>query len=250
MESESSTNAGNDLGSVEIIENMRATEAEFGLNLLASTLAHEIRNPLQSIRLQVDALERGGDLSGALARIGHEVSRIEAVVEKVQKLGQKYVVHPERINLKELIDSTLSSIGFWLNAAGIQVRVYSHWEGDPIVFADRELIEQVLLNLMMNAVQAMPDGGVLTVSISEATSDALIEVSDTGFGISSDALKIVGTPFYTTKENGHGLGLAFCKTIASLHKGSLEIESAESHGTQVTLRLSKSLAPSEEVGNA
>jgi two-component system sensor histidine kinase AtoS len=112
---------------------------------------------------------------------------------------------------------------------------------------DRELLTQVLLNLVMNSIQAMPKGGQLTVTISETMDHAEIEVADTGFGMSAETLKVVGTPFYTTKETGHGLGISFCKTIASLHNGDLSIESSEGHGTKVLLRISKDLKAEESI---
>lgn len=232
------------------LESVKQTEQEFGLGLLASTLAHEIRNPLQAIRLSVESAQRGSSMMAALKTISENISRIEGVIDRVQRINEKFKVHRERVHLKDLIDSSLASVQFWLTAAGINVRTSVHWEGEPYVMADRELLQQVLLNLYMNAIQAMPDGGILTITISEAVDRALIEVADTGVGIPHDTLKLLGTPFFTTKENGSGLGLAFCKTIASLHGGSLEFESKEGEGTAVTLSISTADSSSEEVGNA
>ncbi len=251
MESKSSTES---LGR-EALTTIKKTETEFGLSLLASTLAHEIRNPLQGIRLQVDAVKRGASVTAAMDGIADGIQRIEAVIAKVQQLSQKYQVHHSRVHLKELITSTLGSLEFWLSAADIKVRTQYRWEGEPIISADSELLAQVLLNLMMNSIQAMPDGGILTVVVSETTDHALIEVMDTGHGIAADVLKVVGTPFFTTKTEGHGLGLSFCKTIVALHGGSLSVESQEGFGTTVTMSLSKEAPGSQstdtlEVGNA
>lgn len=230
---------------------MKQTESEFGLSLLASTLAHEIRNPLQVIRLQVDTAMRGGSVIKSLQTISENLNRLEAVVEKVQTLGTRYQIQRERTNISEIVNQVMSSLEFWLKASGIQIRSLSQWEGEPVVEADPELLQQVLLNLMMNSIQAMPDGGLLQVIISETTDHASIEVIDTGVGISKDVLKVIGTPFFTTKNNGNGLGIAFCKTIASLHGGSIEIESNEGFGTHVTLQISKVRASTtEETANA
>jgi len=245
MESESSTSP-----STDVITTLKQSENEFGLSLLASTLAHEIRNPLQTIRLQLDAIARGGSILKSMKQITENLNRLESVVEKVQRMGQRYVLHRERINLQELVEETIAALSFWLSASGINYRVQSHWEGLPLIEGDRELLQQVLLNLMMNSVQAMPDGGVLSIDISETTDHACIEVRDTGCGISSDVLKVVGTPFFTTKADGHGLGIAFCKTIAALHGGSVEIESQENKGTTVTLLVQKAPITPEEIGNA
>jgi len=246
MESKSSTNTE----PTEVMKSLKQNEQEFGLSLLASTLAHEIRNPLQTIRLHVDAAKRGASVLECLKQIADGIQQIESVVEKVQKLGEKYQVHSEPVHLRSLVDACLASVEFWLKAAGIQVRVHSHWEGEPVVQADKELIQQVLLNLMMNSIQAMPDGGLLRVEILETMEHAVVEISDTGTGRSKDHLKIVGTPFFTTKDAGSGLGLAFCRTIASLHGGRIEVESTEGMGTSVSLVIAKEQATEGEVGNA
>ncbi|MBN8554425.1 MAG: HAMP domain-containing histidine kinase [Deltaproteobacteria bacterium] len=230
MASESSTNPMSEISK---------TESEYGLGLLASTLAHEIRNPLQTIRLQIDAAHRGGSLQTALTKIAENITRLESVVDRVQKLSQRYVVHPEKINLRDFVDSVLSSVNFWLSSSGISVSTHIQWEGEPVCEGDKELLQQVLLNLVMNAVQAMPESGALSVQVYEELEHAVIEVQDSGVGIDKKSLKLVGTPFFTTKETGTGLGLAFCKTIAALHHGSLEIESQEGEGTKVYLRVRK-----------
>ena len=240
MESESST---------DTLKAMKQAETEFGLSLLASTLAHEIRNPLQSIRLLIEAAQRGSAILPVLKQLTEQVNRLETVVDRVQKLGQKYEIQAETLNLRELLDAALSSLNFWLSASGTMVRTHIQWEGEPYCEGDRELLTQVLLNLFMNSIQAMPDGGILTVSIFEEADSACIEVVDTGKGIPTNVVKLVGTPFFTTKEEGHGLGLAFCKTIASLHQGSIDLESKEGEGTKVTLRIQKRHASASEVSH-
>lgn len=233
--------------STDTMKGAQDAESQFGLSLLASTLAHEIRNPLQTIRLQIDAASRGGSVLSALSTIADNIARLETVVERVQKLSQHYVIHPERIVLKDFVDQILNSVSFWLTAAGITVDTHTQWEGEAVCEGDKELLQQVLLNLIMNAVQAMKTKGVLTIRIAEDLEHANIEVQDTGVGMPPEVLKMVGTPFFTTKENGNGLGLAFCKTIAALHGGSIEIESKQNVGTKVSLRIQKSAANLKEV---
>jgi len=233
MASESSTD-------LQTMGQMKQIEADYGLNLLASTLAHEIRNPLQTIRLQLDAVQRGASLGSTLQSISESLARLESVVSRVQQLGQRYVLSLENVHLRELMDSTLSAVSFWLTASNVRATSDLQWEGEPILKCDQELLQQVLLNLCMNAVQAMPKGGLLEFSIYEEMDHAVFEISDTGEGISEETLRRIGTPFFTTKANGSGLGLAFCKTIATLHGGSLDLESTKGVGTKVTLRIAKS----------
>jgi len=243
MEFESSTK------SKEALQTLKDSGSDFEGSLIASTLAHEIRNPLQCIRLQLDLAARGGSVNDALRNIKDHVSRLESVVHKVQKLTEKFVTHLEKVNLKNIVDSALSSLQFWLSASGIETRTHLDWEGSPLCFLDKELVEQVLLNLFMNAIQAMPAGGTLSVYITEEIEHVVIEVSDTGTGIPSDLLTKIGTPFFTTKPDGNGLGIAFCKTIAALHGGSLEVSSARGSGTQITLRILKDSTPVEDIEN-
>lgn len=235
--------------STDVMKGTKEAESQYGLNLLASTLAHEIRNPLQSIRLQIDAAARGGSVLSALSTIADNITRLELVVERVQKLSQHYVIQSEKMNLKEFVEHVLSSVHFWLAASGIRVHTHLNWEGEPVCEGDRELLQQVMLNLIINAVQAMPNKGVLTIRVLEDLEHAVIEVQDTGVGMPPEVLKMIGTPFFTTKQNGNGLGLAFCKTIAALHGGSLDFESKENVGTKACLRILKSPAPAKEISN-
>lgn len=240
MGSESSTDS-----KTKALENLKKAESEFELNLLASTLAHEIRNPLQSIRLQLDLASRGKGVPEALKNISDDIKRLESVVSKVQQLGQKHVVNPEIVNLRKIVETSLASLGFWLSASGILVRTHSNWEGEPLVEGDAELLQQVLLNLFMNAIQAMPSGGTLSVYIHEEMESAVVEVTDSGQGFEPETMKMLGTPFYTTKANGHGLGLAFCRSIAALHGGSVEFENLATGGARVMVRIAKTLAHKE-----
>lgn len=232
MEFESSTD-------IEKIESEK--DNDFGLNLLASTLAHEIRNPLQAMRIQLDAAARGIQNPDTFKNLNNNLDRLEGVVKRVEGLAQRYSLTIGSLHLETLKNSALSSVRFWLEACGIQVHETISWEGDPVIQGDRELLEQVFLNLLMNALQAMPDGGRLQVSISECQNHAEIEISDSGCGMSREGLKLVGTPFFTTKEKGSGLGVAFCKSIIALHGGQIDFESEEGKGTTVTVRLPKTI---------
>ncbi len=233
MEFESSTDEKQSTSDVET--------AEFGLNLLAATLAHEIRNPLQAMRLQLDAVSRGAPATETVKGLSNNLERLERVVKRVESLAQRYSLTLGSVNLGEIKGSVLSSIRFWLESAGIEVLENVSWEGDPIIQGDRELIEQVLLNLVMNAAQSMPDGGRLEISVEELQDFAQIEISDTGIGMDRETLKLIGTPFFTTKTKGSGLGVAFCRSIVALHGGSLEFESELGKGTLARVRLPKTI---------
>lgn len=211
----------------------------FGFDLVASTLAHEIRNPLQAMRIQVDSAIRGASATDAIAQISKSLDRLEKVMNRVQKLSQKYQLQISKTNLRDVIENAIASSRVWLQAAGIEVSTQVQWEETPICEADSELLEQVILNLVSNSVQAMPTGGKLNIQISECEETAEIIVKDTGEGMDANTCQLIGTPFFTTKDGGSGLGVAFCKTIISLHKGSFEVESQLGVGTTITIRIPK-----------
>jgi signal transduction histidine kinase len=214
-------------------------QSQFELDLMASTLAHEIRNPLQILRLQVESAMRGSLASSSINPILKTLERIEKVVEKVQRLSHKHSIQPETHNLQEIVESTVSSFRVWLQAAGIEVSIQTFWEGSPLVQVDRELFEQVILNLVKNSVQAMPKGGRIQVDICECEDAAEIRISDNGKGMSRDVLEAFGTPFFSTQPDGNGLGASFCKSIVSMHRGAISVSSEESKGTEVQIRLPK-----------
>lgn len=222
------------------IEAVKTDDADFGINVLASTIAHEIRNPLQAMRLQLDSAKRSGSEQGCVDGLSRNLDRLEQVVSRVQNLSHQYSLKIGLVNYRDLFESVLSSVRFWLSANQIEVTENIQWEGEPVAEADRELLEQVILNLLTNAIDAMPEGGSLGLQVIECEADVCIRVSDTGVGMSEETRKAVGTPFFTTKSNGHGLGLAFCKTIIALHGGQFDISSSLGKGSTVTVRLPKS----------
>jgi signal transduction histidine kinase len=227
-------------------QNQTPTESEFGLNLLAATLAHEIRNPLQAMRLQIDAVSKSATQADAIKSLSKNLDRLESVVRRVERLAHRYALHLDTVNLREVRDSVFSSIRFWLEAGGVEVVEAIQWEGDPMIQGDRELIEQVILNLVMNAIQAMPEGGRLEVSVNECQHSAEIEIIDSGIGMNAETLKLVGTPFFTTKTKGSGLGVAFCRSIVALHGGTIEFESKPDEGTLCRVRLPKEIRLEKE----
>lgn len=211
----------------------------FGIEYMASTLAHEIRNPLQILRLQIESAMRGAAPNNTIYPILKSLERIEKVVDKVQRLSQKHDLQIQTQNLQEVIEETIASARIWLQAAGIEVKIKTFWEGQAFIQIDRELFQQVILNLVKNSVQSMPDGGVIEIAIAECEDAAEINISDTGAGMAPEVLAAYGTPFFTTSADGNGLGSSFCKSIVTMHRGLLRVSSQEAKGTNVYIRLPK-----------
>ncbi|HET8539439.1 MAG TPA: ATP-binding protein [Anaeromyxobacter sp.] len=210
---------------------------------VARRLAHEIKNPLTPIAMSVETLRdahekrRGdfGEIFGEGTRaIAEEVRRLKRIVDEFSRFAR--LPAPERAPVApdELLASVLAL--FAEPPAGVSV-VRDVAPGLPRVHADRDQISQLLLNLVRNALEAMPGGGTLTVSARRAPEGVAFAVADTGAGIAAADLARVFEPYFTTKEGGTGLGLAIAQRIAEEHGGRLEAASVPGRGATFTLTL-------------
>lgn len=245
---------GNEMGSVMQIrditerklieERMRRMERYMGLGSLAGGLHHEIKNPLAALSLHVQLLEEQltskdtpDDVKSMLEVIGAEVKRIGSVLEAFRDFASIDQLNLATLDLKALVAQQIAL----MNPRAEQQKVQIQFDGpsqDFIVEADRTRLEQVILNLIVNAIEAMPDGGDLTVRLFEDEDSACIEVADTGCGIPANLRDKILDPYFTTKTGGTGLGLAFCDKILRQHVGSLDFETS-SKGTNFHLCLPK-----------
>jgi signal transduction histidine kinase len=224
------------------------------LGEIAANLAHEIRNPLVTIGGFARRLEKkfhGSDPSGRYAGIiASEVQRLEQFLDQVLLFGQDRepvlaAIHPEA-----LIEDTLRLFSGLFEEAGIEVR-RALPPGLPPLEADVNQLRQVFINLFSNAVDAMPEGGVLTLSGEiepGPPAGVTITVSDSGGGMEPEELGNIFNPFFTTKSGGHGLGLSLSQRIISAHGGRITVENRLGKG--LTFKLSLPLPPLEEMGEA
>jgi two-component system, NtrC family, sensor kinase len=216
---------------------------------LAASVAHEIRNPMTAIRSTIQYLLREfGDnnpkrelAEGIIA----EVDRIDRIVDGLLSLTRRNEFTPDRISLAQLISQSLLLTRTQAQEQSVKIT----WSGSPqdvYVMADAAQLNQLMLNLVMNAMQSMPNGGHMRVELNvrsqilglpEGKEWAVISITDTGCGIPADTLDRVFDPFFTTKPGGTGLGLSTCYAIARQHDGDLEIGSQENKGTTVNVRL-------------
>lgn len=205
---------------------------------LAAGAAHEIRNPLASIRSAIQHLR--GDYPDAGPRaeliddILAEVDRINQIVEGLLSFARPAEPDFQRVDLGDLVRHTLTLVDVQAQEQAVQVRVDVP---DLAVRADPNLIKQVVLNVVMNALQAMPDGGQLTVSAASAGRAALLRIADSGPGIAAEDREKLFDPFFTTKKGGTGLGLSVCYGIVQRHGGEIEVESELGRGTVVNIKL-------------
>lgn len=162
-------------------------------------------------------------------------------------LSEYAVINKEPVDIKDIMDRVLKIMEDKLSETKIKVRYYAKSNNFRII-ADAKRLKQVFINLIINAVDAMPQGGVLTVSLDKTYAAAiniscyvLVNISDTGVGISGDRLNKIFEPFKTTNKSGMGLGLAICRRIVKQHNGDIRVESRIGAGTTFTVKL-----PSEE----
>jgi two-component system sensor histidine kinase HydH len=212
------------------------------LGRLAAGVAHEIRNPLSSIKgfatyFKERYRDNPDDQKTSEIMI-QEVDRLNRVITQLLEFARPPVIQKKRASLQSLIQHSLKMIERQGSAKGIQV--LSHLSTDVRELdLDPDGINQVLLNLYLNAIEAMERGGTLTVSLyrEERSPWVKIMVSDTGTGISKEDLEHVFDPYFTTKQTGTGLGLAIVHKIIEAHGGEVRVESEIGRGTAVSVLL-------------
>ena len=218
---------------------------------LAAGLAHEVKNPLAGIQGAVDILIRRRDANDpereALEGVRHQVERIDATVRALLDRARPRSLKLTRTSLTELTQRAVDLARAQLNArARSGVRVEFELPGDDIVLkVDSAQIEDAVLNLIINAIEAIEDQGQVVVSIRRAEQqsdqdlgdEALIEVSDNGRGISEEDRARIFNPFFTTTEGGTGLGLPAVRRIVRLHGGRVEVDSSQGRGSSFTIHL-------------
>lgn len=207
---------------------------------LATGVAHEIRNPLTAIKMLVqvnqEVFQRQGLPTSDLELVEHEIRRMERSVNSLLEYGRPTPSSWQRVSLGDVIGRTTQLISGRCAANHVTVGV-SLPESDIKVTADGGQLQQLLLNLCLNAIDATPPGGTLTIELFRDGGDAVLAVSDSGAGISADVLNDLFTPFVTTKPEGVGLGLAICRRIAEDHQGRLTGENRAEGGARFELRL-------------
>ncbi|WP_439621127.1 two-component system sensor histidine kinase NtrB [Gemmata sp.] len=216
---------------------------------VAGGFIHEIKNRVNALSLNVQLLAEDFE-TPETPRERRAVRRIERLQGECQKLvdlasdfmrfARAQTIDPEATPL----DTVVSRVVDFLSPTARQQKVEITWypAADlPTVSLDRDLFELCLLNLMLNAEQAMPDGGTLTlIGRLERAADrdwVCLDVIDTGQGIAADQLPKLFRPFHTTKANGHGLGLATTRKIVLAHGGTIDVQSEPGRGTKFTIRL-------------
>ncbi|MGA9533663.1 MAG: ATP-binding protein [Anaerolineales bacterium] len=214
------------------------------LGEVSAIFAHEVRNPINNIStgIQLVASRLGEEhpMYGSLDRVRKECTRLDQLMSDVLFFTRRLELKMEPLDMGVMIERMLERWKPRLKQAGVR----HHVTLDPVtpkVLADPRTLDQVFINLITNALQAMPDGGTLSISLAPASAlhgdPVEVRIADTGPGISQEQIDRIFDPFFTTKKDGTGLGLAISRRIISSHKGSIQVESFPDAGTVFTIQL-------------
>jgi PAS domain S-box-containing protein len=242
------------VGVLEDLSEIKAMEAErrrldrlAALGEMSAVVAHEIRNPIAGIAAGIDYLARNvskdsPEFEGAVMMRG-EIQRVNRILEDIL-----FVARPARLKLSsedvaQIIEDVLQRCHNQIEESRVTV-VSQYTKNLPRLSVDRQRLEQVFTNLIINATQAMPQGGQLSLQTRSAAvqngksiEEVIISVADTGPGIPAESQKQIFEPFFTTKTRGTGLGLTVARRIVEEHGGTISIESEADRGTHFIIRL-------------
>jgi len=227
-------------------EQLIQAEKLTSLGQMAASIAHEVNNPLAGVlvytqllakKINSDRFSKEGALE-SLAKMEAELTRSTRLIRNLLDFARQSPPALRDVQVNDVLERGLDLAAFSAEPKGIEIERHLS-PSVPLITADFDQLQQVSINLITNALQAMPEGGKLTLRTSADDNQIKIEVQDTGQGISKENMHKLFTPFFTTKEKGKGvgLGLAVAYGIIQRHKGRLEVQSKEGEGTTFTIYL-------------
>ncbi|MEK7308898.1 MAG: ATP-binding protein, partial [Nitrospirota bacterium] len=220
---------------------MQIAERMAAFGELSVGLAHEIKNPLAGIKVSMEVLSEASSISeddrAIILRMAGEIKRIELLIKSLLNFAKPSKPQLTATNVNDILDKTIDFSlrhPFFLSNTATAINVIKDFDISlPEVIADPMQLQQAFMNLLLNAIDAMPDGGILTVRTSHDTTlnSVRIEISDTGKGMDKEVRDKIFKPFFTTRAKGTGLGLAITKQIIEHHGGDISVESSIGKGT-------------------
>lgn len=218
-------------------EQMELRERLTALGEMSAGIAHELRNPMAVISGYLNLLTKKADPAGreTIRNITKEINGMNRIIGDLLTFARPASLNRVKVNIKEMLEGCLATV---LQASGTGLRVETAVNIEAVTASvDEVLMRQAFTNLIQNAVEAMPEGGTLTIKV-EKTKELKIMIHDTGAGVPEENMKKIFLPFFTTKDRGVGLGLALVHKIILSHGGRIEAESDEK-GTTFTVILPK-----------
>jgi signal transduction histidine kinase len=232
------------------LQEVKALEAEVlhrerlsALGNVAATVAHEVRNPLNAISMGLQRLKVEFQPTQDEDEYSHltevmlgEVHRLNSVVEQFLSLARPLKIKPEELSVQDVLNEVATLVEGEAQQSKVQIRVVSPPTLPPLR-ADRDYLRQMLLNLILNGLQGMPEGGTLTLEANTSNGNFLITVMDTGVGIAPENLPRIFEPYFTTKARGSGLGLAITRRIVEAHGGTVTVTNEADGGCRFLISL-------------
>jgi two-component system nitrogen regulation sensor histidine kinase NtrY len=229
-------------------EQLVQTERVAAWRELARRLAHELRNPLFPLQITVENLQKSRQLdpkqflevfSESTATLKEELANLNTIVGRFSDFSKMPAPHFAKVNVNEALRHAVRLFEPQFHAVGKPPVIPEYFLTEPLpeIDADADLLHKAFQNLVLNALDAMPAGGTLTMRTSENEGNVRIEVTDTGKGLTPEECSRLFTPYYTTKQQGTGLGLAIIQSVVSDHHGTISVSSDEGRGTTFRIEL-------------
>lgn len=231
---------------VKVNEELKTSQAQMvqaaklaAIGELAASIAHEIKNPLQVLMLQIDMYKRGKPLPNWFDMFSKEVRRLFEITRRLMNFSRNISedLPMEPVSINRAIEDVVAIVQHEFRNHKIEIETNLNTEL-PAIMGSGNYLQQVFLNLLINARDAMPDGGKISIISSRSETNLLVKVSDTGIGIGKENLEKIFKPFFSTKgEKGTGLGLSICNKIIMQHDGKMSVESILGAGTTFIISL-------------
>ncbi len=226
-------------------ETLQQAEKMALVGRLAAGMAHSIRNPFTSVKMRLFSLNRSLELNEEQEEdfdvITTEIRHIDTIVQNFLEFSRPPKLQMQSISPSNVVDSTIQLLGHRLRSYDVQLKI-ERAQPLPVVSADPEQLKEVLVNIIVNACEAMGRGGTITIQEEVVSGDSMppsacIKITDTGPGIPSNIIEKILQPFFTTKEQGTGLGLSIAARVITEHGGRIDISSAVGHGATFLISL-------------
>jgi signal transduction histidine kinase len=223
-------------GNSDVPQNLQRLDRLANLGLLSASVAHEIKNGLVAVNTFCQVMMEKEESREMADMVHRELKRIDGLVTQMLRLAAPKAANLEAVDLHELLDLTLRLLDHQLSNRLITVRRH-YGAAQSTVFADESLLQQALMNLLLNAIEAMGQGGELTAATENCNGRLKISIRDTGAGIPAENFGQIFDTFFTTKKQGTGLGLAIARRVINDHHGLIEVQSEVGRGSTFSITL-------------
>ncbi|RFU67535.1 sporulation kinase [Peribacillus saganii] len=217
---------------------LQRTEKLNGINQLAASVAHEVRNPMTAVRGFLQLMSGDDNLNDVHRNYVNislqELDRAQSIISDYLSLAKPHNQALTIINISNEVKKTIELMTSYSNIQNISI--HTSIQGELYIKGNKDEIKQVLVNIMKNGIEAMPSGGTLSVILFEEVGMVSIEIIDNGMGMNYETLKNLGTPFYSTKEKGTGVGLTISYNLIESMKGKIMVNSEIGKGTHFIIK--------------